>query len=107
MALLRVDTPCNSYHSFTEIFHVVSFHVGFDKTSCREPISSVFRYVLDQNADGVLDESELADIYEISTEPCIKEFFKACAKGKETFSEAEFCSCFSSVGKTFNWFLPS
>lgn len=59
----------------------------------------MFRYVLDQNADGVLDDSELADIYEISTEPCIKQFFKTCAKGKETFTEAEFCSCFTSIGK--------
>lgn len=73
--------------------------LGFDQTTCREPISSVFRYVLDQNTDGILDESELADIYEISAEPCIKEFFKTCAKGKETFTEAEFCSCFTSVGK--------
>lgn len=59
----------------------------------------MFRYVLDQNTDGVLDDLELADIYEISAEPCIKEFFKTCAKGKETFTEAEFCSCFTSVGK--------
>lgn len=59
----------------------------------------MFNYVLDQNADGVLDEAELADIYEIGTEPCIKAFFKDCAKGRETFTEAEFCSCFSTAGK--------
>lgn len=75
------------------------FLLGSDKTVCREPIHSVFHYVLDQNADGVLDDAELADIYEIATEPCIKEFFKNCAKGRETFTEAEFCSCFSTAGK--------
>lgn len=73
------------------------FPSGFEQNACREPISSVFRLVLDQNHDGALDNSELADIYEIATEPCIKKFFKNCANGKETFTEAEFCSCFTSV----------
>ena len=75
------------------------FISGSDKTVCREPIHSVFNYVLDQNADGVLDQAELADIYEIGTEPCIKAFFKNCAQGRETFTEAEFCSCFTTAGK--------
>lgn len=66
----------------------------------------MFRFVLDQNSDGVLHESELADIYEISTEPCIKQFFKKCAKGRETFTEAEFCSCFTQVGKEKPITLP-
>lgn len=73
------------------------FPSGSGKTVCREPIHSVFNYVLDQNTDGVLDEAELADIYEIGTEPCIKAFFKDCAKGRETFTEAEFCSCFTTA----------
>lgn len=59
----------------------------------------MFRLVLDKNHDGVLDESELEVIYDIATEPCIKKFFKNCANEKETFTEAEFCSCFISVGK--------
>lgn len=75
------------------------FMSGSDKTDCREPIHSVFNYVLDQNADGILDEAELADIYEIGTEPCIKSFFKDCAKGRETFTEADFCSCFTTAGE--------
>ncbi|PFX21506.1 testican-2-like [Stylophora pistillata] len=73
------------------------FPSGFDQNACREPISSVFRLVLDKNHDGVLDESELAVIYDIATEPCIKKFFKNCAKERETFTEAEFCSCFTAV----------
>lgn len=73
------------------------FPSGFDQNACREPISSVFRLVLDKNHDGVLDESELAVIYDIATEPCIKKFFKNCANERETFTEAEFCSCFTAV----------
>ena len=73
------------------------FLTGFGQDACREPISSVFRFVFDQNADGVVDDSELADVYEV--EPCMRNFFKECAKAKETFTEAEFCSCFNDVGK--------
>ena len=71
--------------------------IGFDRETCREPISFVFHHVFDENMDGVVDDSELAYIYH--SEPCTREFFKKCAKGKETFTEAEFCSCFTTVGK--------
>ena len=81
------------------IYILILFISGSGETVCREPIHSVFNYVLDQNADGVLDQAELADIYEIGTEPCIKAFFKDCAQGRETFTEAEFCSCFTTAGK--------
>ena len=58
----------------------------------------MFRYEFDLNMDGVLDiDSELAEVYE--AEPCTREFFKKCAKGKETLTEKEFCSCFNTVGK--------
>lgn len=60
--------------------------------------------MFDQNADGILDDSELADVYEI--EPCMRHFFKECAKGKETFTEVEFCSCFNDVGKQLQFLNP-
>jgi len=78
---------------------------GFEQETCREPIHTVFRYVFDQNMDGVLDDSELADVYE--AEPCMREFFKKCAKGKDTFTEAEFCSCFTTVGTKLQYKMSS
>lgn len=70
----------------------------FDQEACREPISSVFRYVFDENRDGMLEESELAIVYGTDTyDPCMKEFFNECTKGKESLTEKEFCSCFSAV----------
>ena len=72
----------------------------FDQEACREPISSVFRYVFDENRDGMLEESELAIVYGTDTyDPCMKEFFNECTKGKESLTEKEFCSCFSAVGR--------
>ena len=71
---------------------------GSKKQGCREPIRTVFRQLFDHNADGLVDETELADLYE--AEPCMKQFFKTCSKGKETFTEPEFCSCFKSVGRS-------
>lgn len=71
------------------------FPSGSKKQGCREPIRTVFRQLFDHNADGLVDETELADLYE--AEPCMKQFFKTCSKGKETFTEPEFCSCFKSV----------
>ena len=53
--------------------------------------------MFDLNGDSLVDDSELAEVYEV--EPCMKQFFKTCSKGKETFTEAEFCSCFNTVGK--------
>ena len=74
--------------------------VGFDRSHCREPIKTVFHDVFDQNKDGILSNSELQEMYEIGNEaPCINQFFKNCSGGKETFTEAEFCNCFSSVGE--------
>ena len=71
---------------------------GLKKQGCREPIRTVFRQLFDHNADSLVDETELADLYE--AEPCMKQFFKTCSKGKETFTEPEFCSCFKSVGRS-------
>ena len=77
-----------------QLYFVVS---GSKKQGCREPIRTVFKQLFDHNADGLVDETELADLYE--AEPCMKQFFKTCSKGKESFTEAEFCSCFKSVGR--------
>ena len=81
--------------NFLQLNFVVS---GSKKQGCREPIRTVFRQLFDHNADGLVDETELADLYE--AEPCMKQFFKTCSKGKETFTEPEFCSCFKSVGRS-------
>ena len=78
-----------------QLYFVVS---GSKKQGCREPIRTVFKQLFDHNADGLVDETELADLYE--AEPCMKQFFKTCSKGKEAFTEAEFCSCFKSVGRS-------
>ena len=76
--------------------YFVYFRSGLKKQGCREPIQTVFKQLFDHNADGLVDETELADLYE--AEPCMEQFFKTCSKGKEAFTEAEFCSCFKSVG---------
>ena len=85
--------------------HFGSFWVN--KDACREPISSVFHDVFDENKDGVLEFSELPGFNEFSMDPCMMAFFEKCAGGKKILTEKEFCSCFSSVGKLLSlfWFL--
>lgn len=69
----------------------------FKSDACREPISSVFHDVFDENKDGMLEFSELPGFSEFSMDPCMMAFFEKCAGRKKSLTEKEFCGCFSSV----------
>ena len=60
---------------------------------CLQPVQWMFNY-LDVNNDGVLQDTELADIENVKSEHCMKRFFLECDRNQNgTVEKTEFCRC--------------